>query len=251
MKTALIGYTGFIGKNLSENFNFTEKYNSKNIEEIKNKEFDMIISCGNSSLKWFVNQNSDYDLANIMNFIEIIKSVKAKKFILISTIDVYSNPIGVTETNPSDVDVNKPYGKNRKILEDFLLEKFEDILVIRLPIVYGKYFTKNLIFDGLNKRQLNKINPNSKVQIYNVENLLTDINYFIERKLKIVNLSTEPILVDELFKSVFEIELEQTNENLFISDMKSKFVDGGYFKNKKQVLSELKSFRDNYEIISF
>ncbi len=31
MRTSLVGYTGFVGSNLNESFEFTERFNSKNI----------------------------------------------------------------------------------------------------------------------------------------------------------------------------------------------------------------------------
>ena len=33
LKTALVGYTGFVGSNIDAKGNFDSKYNSKNIEE--------------------------------------------------------------------------------------------------------------------------------------------------------------------------------------------------------------------------
>ena len=56
MKTGLIGYTGFVGSNLSEQKSFSEYFNSSNIEKIKNHEFDMLICAGLSGTKYKINK---------------------------------------------------------------------------------------------------------------------------------------------------------------------------------------------------
>jgi len=46
-KKALIGYTGFIGSNLKESETFDDFYNSKNIQDIEGKKYELIVSTGN------------------------------------------------------------------------------------------------------------------------------------------------------------------------------------------------------------
>ena len=72
MNKALIGYSGFIGSALQNQMEFLSLYNSKTVGQMEHKEFDMIVSCGNSSLKWFANKNSESDFQNILSFINII-----------------------------------------------------------------------------------------------------------------------------------------------------------------------------------
>ena len=43
MKKALIGYTGFVGSNLQAQIKFDDFYNSKNIQDIKDKEYDVVV----------------------------------------------------------------------------------------------------------------------------------------------------------------------------------------------------------------
>lgn len=50
-QTALVGYTGkfkfpyqgFVGQNLAQQYSFSHFYNSKNLEEIRGKSFDLVI----------------------------------------------------------------------------------------------------------------------------------------------------------------------------------------------------------------
>ena len=46
MNTALFGYTGFVGSNILTKYKFDYLYNSKNINDTKNKYFNKIfITC--------------------------------------------------------------------------------------------------------------------------------------------------------------------------------------------------------------
>jgi len=247
IKNALIGHSGFIGNNIKQQMNFTSFYNSKNIFEIKNEEFDLLISCGNSSLKWKANINPIEDQNNIESFIDNIKTIKVKKFVLISTIDVYKNPYNVDENTEADSDDNIPYGKNRLLLEKFIQSNFTNYLIIRLPIVYGNSFKKNLIFDALNNNNIEKINGNTEVQIYNVKNIVSDINKFIKQDLKIVNLATQPFVVKDLFKDVFDIQLTNFDNNYYKYNMTTIHNDKKYFYDKNALLKELKEFKIKYE----
>lgn len=247
-KNALIGYTGFIGQNLSRQMNFDYFYNSKNISKIQNKEFDLVVSCGNPSTRWLVNKDPLADLSNILSFIENIKTIKTKKFILISTIDVYETPYSVNEdTQIEDVNKNK-YGENRYFLEKKIKDIFSSYLIVRLPIIYGPFFKKNIIFDALNQNELHKVNENAIIQIYNVKNLSSDLTRFSNNNWKLVNLATEPILTKELYKEVFKIELNNNINAFFKYDVQTKYNDSqNYFYNKKEILTDLKEFKVWYE----
>lgn len=250
MNNALIGYTGFIGQNLMKQMNFDYFYNSKNITEIQDKEFDLVVSAGNSSTRWLVNKNPEEDFNNILSFIDKIKTIKAKKFVLMSTIDVYQKPFDVNEDFIiEDTNENK-YGQNRYFLEKAIKEIFSSYLIIRLPIMYGHGLKKNIIYDALNNNEIDKINGSAIVQIYNVKNLKKDLERFIKSEHKIINLATEPISTKKLFKEVFNIELKVTN-NFFKYDIHTKHRslsnEQGYLYNQKEIINDLKKFKVEYE----
>lgn len=102
MAAALIGYTGFVGSNLAVQHAFEKQYNSQNIDEIYGKEFDTLVCAGARAEKWRINQEPEKDLAEINGLIDHLRTVKANKLVLISTIDVYKNPVGVNEDTPID-----------------------------------------------------------------------------------------------------------------------------------------------------
>jgi nucleoside-diphosphate-sugar epimerase len=248
---ALIGYTGFIGQNLKNQMDFSFFYNSKNISEIRNKEFDLVVSSGNSSTRWLVNKNPKEDLDNIISFIENIKTIKAKKIVLLSTIDVYQNPYDVTEDSSIDSINENSYGHNRFFLEKAIRDIFSSCLIVRLPIVYGHGFKKNVIFDALNNNEICKINGEALVQIYNVKNLGKDLEKFIDVDCRLVNLATEPLLVRDLYRDIFDIELNNGIKSFFKNDFQTKHCDltnnQKYFYNKSQIVEELRVFKEEYE----
>src|SRR3954467_2682051 len=125
MKTALIGYKGFVGGNINEQHVFDYLYNSKNIAEIEGKEYDLVVSAANRAEMWRINQEPEVDRAEIEEFIGHIKKVKTKKLVLISSVGVYKNPNGANEDTPIDTDGLLPYGVNRYYLEQFCRDNFD------------------------------------------------------------------------------------------------------------------------------
>ena len=93
---AIIGYTGFVGSNLIEKMKFDYKFNTININDITDHEYDLVICASIPSSKWAANKNPKNDLDNIIELTNALKNVKCDYFILISTIDVFEK----TSNNP-------------------------------------------------------------------------------------------------------------------------------------------------------
>lgn len=146
----LIGYTGFVGSNLDRQIKFDKKYNSKNILDIKNEEFDVLYCAGVSAVKWFANQNPEKDIENINSLIDNLKAIKIKKFVLISTIDIYSDLGDVDEDTIPNLLEQDTYGKNRYYLENWVKDNFQDYLIVRLPALFGEGLKKNFVYDLMN-----------------------------------------------------------------------------------------------------
>jgi len=146
---ALIGHTGFVGSNIASQANFEKCYNSKNIHEIENSKFDLVVCAGVSAVKWYANKHPEEDLERINSLIAHLKTVKAKRFVLISTIDVYEDPVGVTEDTFPIVEQQDAYGQNRYYLEKWVASYFDTHHIIRLPALFGTGLKKNFIYDML------------------------------------------------------------------------------------------------------
>lgn len=135
LKTALVGYTGFVGSNIDAKGNFDSKYNSKNIEEAFSTNPDILLYAGIRAEKYIADKFPERDFNSILNAIENIKKINPKTLILISTIDVYNAPVNVYEDSHINKQDLKPYGKNRLFLEEWVEENFEHYCIVRLPIM--------------------------------------------------------------------------------------------------------------------
>ncbi len=248
---ALIGYTGFVGGNILKQKKFDHLYNSKNIEDIQGRYFDLIVCSGAYGVKWEANKNPEKDSDSIEKLVYNLEKVKTKKFILISTVDIYPTPSNVDEDTTIEINELLPYGKHRRILELFA-ESIFTTTIIRLPTIFGIGLRKNIIFDFINKSYTN-INQNSVLQLYALSNIWDDICNAIIYNLKVINMATEPIAVTELAKEVFDMDfINDISEPAPNYDVRTKFgkfwgKDKEYLYSKNSVLNELKSFVALYD----
>lgn len=147
MKTQLVGNTGFVGSNLQSEYTFDELYNSQNIIEAYEKNPDLLVYSGVPAQKFLANKEPKKDFEIIKNAINNIKKINPKEIVLISTIDVYKEPINVDEDTKINTENLQPYGYNRYCLEKWVSENIEDHLIVHLPGLYGKNIKKNFIYD--------------------------------------------------------------------------------------------------------
>lgn len=148
---ALVGYTGFVGSNLYEKGEFDFVYNSRNIEEAYGLEPELLVYAGLRAEKYIANANPEKDLELIHQAIHNIKCINPKNIVLISTIDVFKEPINVDETSEIDTEGLGAYGYNRYQLEVWVRKNYPDALIVRLPGLYGKNIKKNFIFDFIER----------------------------------------------------------------------------------------------------
>lgn len=153
---ALVGYTGFVGSNLYARARNRIKgvYNSQNIEKAYGLEPEVLVYAGVRAEKYLANSAPERDLEMILEAEKNIRAINPQRLVLISTIDVYQNPVGVDETD-SVLSAGKggagngvqPYGLNRYYLEAWVRKNYPDALIIRLPGLYGYNIKKNFIYD--------------------------------------------------------------------------------------------------------
>lgn len=149
MRTALVGYTGFVGSNLAASFDFTDLYNSKNIKTAYGTEPDVLVYAGLPAAMFKTNVNPEADFADILQAIENIKAIKPKQIVLISSVAVYDKIYDVDENHVIDENQLLPYGKHRLYLEKWVAENC-DGLIVRLSALYGINLKKNFIYDFIN-----------------------------------------------------------------------------------------------------
>jgi hypothetical protein len=208
LKRALIGYTGFVGSTLQNQSNWTHFYNSKNISEIENKEFEEIYCSGISAQKWLANKEPAEDLAKIEVLQNHLKSVKCKKFILISTVDVFNNPININENSKITIEKGNFYGKHRYLFEEFIKNTFNNVLIVRLPGLVGNGLKKNILFDFKHNNPLDKIDSRNIFQFYPMKNLYQDIQIALDNDLSLIHLTSEPLQVADIAKECFDLDFQ-------------------------------------------
>ncbi len=151
MKTALIGYSGFVGHNLSQQFEFDDKYNSTNIGDIQNKEYDLVVCSAIPASMWMANNFPEKDRANIDDLLNILKTVKASQFILISSTAVFKTSAQNVDENNKEFEDKLAYGVNRRYAEEVIETLFDNHFIMRIPALFGDSLKKNFIYDLLNQ----------------------------------------------------------------------------------------------------
>ena len=141
---ALIGSTGSIGQEIFNQLSQKDKvrvdtFTRKNIKDLLNSEYDIVICAAPSSGKLKTNlglDNSDKDLEKLC---KAIKEVKTERFILISS---------QSAINEED----KPYGKVQKKELDSDLSHRKNHTVYMVDTIYGPSLNKGFISDIITKQ---------------------------------------------------------------------------------------------------
>lgn len=148
---ALVGCTGFVGSNIYASGEIDKGFHSKNIEEAYGLTPELLIYAGLRAEKFLANREPERDRELIEQAKENISRIAPKRLVLISTIDVFKNPVGVNEDSAVEDDEPEPYGLNRYLLECWVRQQYPDALIIRLPGLFGKNIKKNFIYDFIHK----------------------------------------------------------------------------------------------------
>lgn len=244
----LIGFTGFVGSSLQQQTTFNDFYRSINISKIRERKCESIICAAAPAQKWLANREPEADRQNIERLIGHLQTVQCQTFILISTVDVFKQPVGVNEDTPVDEVGLHPYGLNRRYLETFVESQFPQHLIVRLPGLVGPGLRKNVIFDFLNNNNLDAIDSRGMFQFYPMVNLWYDIQTALQAGLALVHLTAEPISVAEVARAGFGRAFKHTLPNPparydFQSQHAALFGGcGAYQYSKRETLQAIRAY---------
>jgi nucleoside-diphosphate-sugar epimerase len=249
---ALIGHTGFVGSNLIQFGRYDALFNSKNSGDLREERFDEVVCAGVSAVKWMANKEPEADWRGIASLIENLKHVKAKRFVLISTVDVYQKPIDVTEADLADDD-GAAYGVHRAKLEHFVASTFENCLILRLPALFGRGLKKNAIFDLRHNNMVEAIDPRACFQWYDVRRLEKDMATISRAKISLMNIAAEPIPMAEIGERFFPGKLRKPDPSKPAAryDMKTRYANsldgaGSYHFSRADVIESIGDYlREN------
>ncbi|MEC5216795.1 dTDP-4-dehydrorhamnose reductase [Actimicrobium sp. GrIS 1.19] len=248
MADALIGFSGFIGSTLLKQTTFGSLYRSSTIDEIEGGTFDTVVCAGAPAQKWMANRDPAADRRNIDGLISRLKSMQCKTFVLISTVDVFTNPVAVNEDTPVDTSGLHAYGLHRRLLEQVVADHFADHLIVRLPGLVGPGLRKNVIFDFLNDNNIQAIDSRGTFQFYPTVNLWSDIQTARHAGLKLVHLTAAPISVAEVSRQGFGKPFEHALEGVAATyDMQTRYANifgapGNYQYSSRETIQAVRAY---------
>jgi len=242
---ALIGYTGFIGGNLRRQWEFDALFNSSNIDDLRGGNFDEIVCAAPAAEKWKANGDPESDARSIDRLETALNETKVRRFVLISTIDVYPHPRYVDERTEIG-DEGQPYGRHRLRLERYIAGRFDSI-ILRLPGLFGTGLKKNALFDLLHNNHVERIDGRGIFQFYDVGNLRNDIERCIAIGIRLLNVATEPVAVAEIARDLFGRELAAGSGEPPRYDVRTIHAaswnrPGSYLYERREVLEQMERF---------
>jgi hypothetical protein len=252
--SALIGYTGFVGSNLAAAHAFTDVYNTANIDTIRGRSYDLVVSAAARADSHRINQNGAADRAEIDAYLDLLSTVQAGKVVVVSTVCVYPGGTSPDENTPLSTDGLTPYGENRLHMEQVLQERF-DTLALRLPQLYGDNLKKGIVYDLLNDYRVEYIRPDGRFQYYDLRRLWSDTQIALDHGLPALNLAapalTSARVAAECFGRDISAQTVPGEESRFAAmytrDMRTAYADlfggpPGYLMDEDAELAALRAF---------
>lgn len=242
---ALVGHTGFVGRNLVAQRHPAQLFHRANLGELRHATADRLWVCGAPAEKWRANQDPADDLAGVELLLGALRHVQANEVVVISTVDVYPQPHGVDEDTHISLDDHPPgYGRNRLHLEQVVRDRFADAVILRLPGLFGPGLKKNLVFDLLHGRGDSFVHRESVFQWYDVRRLADDADRAVSAREPVINLATQPVRAADLARDVFATDLTGTSVPVANYDVHTRAAhvfesDGHYMLNQAAVLADL------------
>ena len=201
---ALIGHTGSIGRNLARQRSWDACFDRDDIDTIRGRSFELLVCAGLPSNRWLANGNPGGDRSNMLKLAGALSEVRAERFVLVSTIDVYPVPVGVDESTPFEATHRRAYGEHRLEFERIVAARFAQCHVLRLPQTFGPDMRRNVLDDLIRRRDLDDVDPRGLHQWYPIERLADDIDRVNALALPLVNLCSAPVETARLHREFFD-----------------------------------------------
>jgi nucleoside-diphosphate-sugar epimerase len=248
VRTALIGWSGFVGGNLASAHPFDAQFRRSDVAAIVDEPWDLVVCAGLPAEKWRINRDPAPDLANLEALQAALARARIAELVVISSIDVYPSPDGVDEATQIELTRCHPYGRHRLLFERWAARQFP-ATILRLPGLFGPGLKKNVVYDILHNNRLDVIHADARFQFYPLTRLWGDICVALDSDLSLVNLATEPVTVAEIAEAltgrVFEgrpAEVVPANYDMRTLHASAFGRTGAYLLDRATVLAELARF---------
>jgi nucleoside-diphosphate-sugar epimerase len=166
----------------------------------------------------------------------------------VSTVDVFADSRGVDETTSPDTAQEQAYGRHRALLEEFVRERFDDVLVVRLPGMYGPGLKKNLVFDLVHQPEARFAHQDSSFQFYDVRDLWGHVLLARDAGLSVVNLATEPVTSARVARECFGVDYRCEDRPEVAYDLRTAHAaelagrEGPYLRSADEVLTGIRTW---------
>jgi sugar phosphate isomerase/epimerase len=241
MPDAIIGWTGFIGQTLTLANPDADLYNSSNIYDISGKHYTTVYMAGMPAEKWRINRDPGPDRDTLDQFKDILSTIRADQFILISTVDVMDCTVEQTENGITYA--SHPYGLHRRLLEEFVMTTFPTCYILRLPGLFGKGLKKNAIYDLIHDNQISNISLAARFQWYNTDHLSDDISWCVSNNSRMSHLVSEPISMLDIVGRFFpEKQSSCTGTSAVSYLLSTTHRSSEYWSSKYETLDDMEKY---------
>lgn len=248
VRRALVGWTGFVGGALDARIAPVARFRSTDVDQLPAADVDEVVCAGAPAEKWRANAEPEADRAGIHRLVEALDGSRAGSCVLVSTVDVFADSRGVDETTPADTAQEQAYGRHRAELEEFVRRRFDDVLVVRLPGMYGPGLKKNLVYDLIHQPGARFAHQDSSFQFYDVRDLWGHVLLARDAGLSVVNLATEPVTSAQVARECFGVDYRCDDRPQVAYDLRTAHAgalagrEGPYLRSADEVLTGIRSW---------
>jgi hypothetical protein len=250
MSDALLGHTGFVGGTLKRQRSFDALFDSRTIAMAGDAPRELVVCAAAPAQKWLANRDPEADRAGLQRLMDALSRLRCRRFVLVSTVDVFADPNGADESTAAPLDGLQPYGRHRRELELFVAARFPGALIARLPALVGPELRKNALHDLQHDHEVGKIDSRASFQFYPMVNLWADLRLALDLELPLVHFATQPLSIAEVAREA----LGQPFDHVPDADSTPPFYDfrsrhatafggtGGYLYGRREVLLAVRAY---------
>src|SRR3989344_2560445 len=170
MKIGILGGNGLVGSDLTKYFSSQHQVTPiarESYSRNKKEKFDIFVNANGNSKRFWALKNIFPDFeASTISVYKSIFDFQFKKYIYISSVDVYPNPSSpntTKETSKINISKQNSYGFHKYLSEQIVKKHLSDWIILRPSSILGINLKKGPLLDALNNNLL-YITPDSKLQ---------------------------------------------------------------------------------------
>lgn len=188
----VIGARGLVGSAIARYLESKgleyRKIQKENSSKFIGKSCDILIYANGNAFKYKAKEDPWFDFeASVASLAGYVNNINFKKFVHISTVDVYDNTFSTSDTMESAT-INtfklSTYGYHKYLAENYVQHFCDDYLIFRLPGLVGKGLTKNPAYDFIHSHKSVMISGSSRLNFIHTDFVADSIFRIIEMDIK-------------------------------------------------------------------